>query len=198
MPEDSGKLRELVLAAVDLMGRSGGRGTVRVRGESMHPTLRPGQLLAVEFAPERLARGDMLIFRQGDLLLVHRLLGPARSIEGRPRLRTRGDGALSLDPPVDLDRVIGRVVALVDGENWRTTRDRPARAYAWCLAWHDLFWVLVATVSQRVDRGLHGLRIPWRLRPAVARVERWLLRRAHRMFFDRLHSDVPRPEAQGD
>ena len=198
MPEDPGKLRELVLAAVDLMGRAGRRGTVRVRGESMQPTLRPGQLLAVEFAPERLARGDMLIFRQGDLLLVHRLLGPARSIEGRPRLRTRGDGALSLDPPVDLDRVIGRVVALVDGENWRTTRDRPARAYAWCLAWHDLSWAVVATVSQRVDRGLHRLRIPWRMRPAVASVERWLLRRAHRTFFDRLHSDVPRPEALSD
>ena len=164
MSVDSGKLTELVLAAVDLMGRAGRRGTVRVRGESMQPTLRAGQLLAVEFAPERLARGDMLIFRQGDLLLVHRLLGPARPIEGRPRLRTRGDGTLSLDPPVDLDRVIGRVVALADGESWRTTRDRPARVYAWCLAWHALFWVAVATVSLRVDRGLRGLRIPWRSR----------------------------------
>ncbi len=198
MSVDSGKLTELVLAAVDLMGRAGRRGTVRVRGESMQPTLRPGQLLAVEFAPERLARGDMLIFRQGDLLLVHRLLGPARPIHGRPRLRTRGDGALTLDPPVDLDRVVGRVVALADGEHWRTTRDRPARAYAWCLAWHDLFWAVAATVSQRVDGRLRGLRIRWRLRPVVARVEHWLLLRAHRTFFDRLHSDVPRPEALGD
>ena len=198
MSVDSGKLSELVLAAVDLMGRAGRRGTVRVRGESMQPTLRPGQLLAVEFAPERLARGDMLIFRQGDLLLVHRLLGPARPIEGRPRLRTRGDGALTLDPPVDLDRVVGRVVALADGELWRTTRDRPARAYAWCLAWHDLFWAVAATVSQRVDGRLGRLRFPWRLRPVVAGVERWLLRRAHGTFFDRLHSDVPRPEALGD
>ncbi len=195
MREDPGKLTELVLAAVDLMGRTGRRGTVRVCGESMEPTLRAGQLLAVDFAPEHLARGDMLIFRQGDLLLVHRLLGPARPIEGRPRLRTRGDGTLSLDPPVDLDRVIGRVVAVADGENWRTTRDRPARVYAWCLAWHDLFWAVVANVSQLFDRGLNKLRIPWRSRPAVAGVERWLIRRAHRIFFDRLHSDVPRPES---
>jgi hypothetical protein len=198
MSEESGKLRELVLAAVDLMGRADRRGTVRVLGESMQPTLRPGQLLAVEFAPQRLARGDMLIFRQGDLMLVHRLLGPARPLAGRPRLRTRGDGTLALDPPVDLDRVIGRVVALADGAKWRTTRDRPARAYAWCLAWHDLFWAVVASVSQRVDRGLHGLRISWRSRPAVASVERWLLRRAHRAFFDRLHSAVPRPDVLGE
>ena len=195
MSEDSGKLRELVLAAVDLMGRADRRGTVRVLGESMQPTLRPGQLLAVEFAPQRLARGDMLIFRQGDLLLVHRLLGPARPLEGRPRLRTRGDGTLALDPPVELDRVIGRVVAVADGEKWRTTRDRPARAYARCLAWHDLFWAGVATVTQRIDRGLYKLRIPWRLRPAVASVERRLIRLAHRAFFDRVHADVPRPEA---
>ncbi len=198
MPEDPGKRTELALAAVDLMGRAGRRGTVRVRGESMQPTLCAGQLIAVEFAPEHLARGDMLIFRQGDLLLVHRSLGPARSIEGRQRLRTRGDGTLSLDPPVDLDRVVGRVVALEAGEHWRTTRDRPARFYAWCLAWHHLFWAVVATVSLRVDRGLRGLRIPWRSRPAVAGVERWLLRRVHRAFFDRLHSDVPRPEALGN
>jgi len=95
-------------------------------------------------------------------------------------------------------RVVGRVVALADGDQWRTTRDRPARAYAWCLAWHDLFWAVVAGVTHRADRVLQRLRIPWRLRPIVASVERWLLRRAHRMFFDRLHSDVPRPEALGE
>ena len=70
---------ELVLAAVELMGRVGRDGTVRVEGESMRPALRPGQRLAVDFAPERLARGDVLVFRQGDALLVHRMLWRSRS-----------------------------------------------------------------------------------------------------------------------
>jgi hypothetical protein len=186
MPVESAKQREWVLAAVELMGHAGRRGTVRVRGESMQPTLRPGQLLAVDFAPQRLSRGDMLVFRQGDLLLVHRLLGSARPKDGRPRLRTRGDGTLGLDPPVDLDRVVGRVIALEDGSRWRTTRDRRARTYAWCLAWHDLFWAAVAGVSPR--------RLQWR----VAVVDRRLLRAVHRTLFNRLHADVPRPEALDD
>ena len=92
---------ELVLAAVELMGRAGRLGTVRVQGESMNPTLRPGQLLAVDFSPEGTARGDMLLFRQGDLLLVHRRVASAPPLDGRSRFRTRGDGVLDLDPPVD-------------------------------------------------------------------------------------------------
>jgi len=191
---DSEKLSELVLAAVELMGRDGRRGTVRVRGRSMDPTLRPGQLLEIDFSPERPARGDMLVFRQGDLLLVHRVLGPARPLDGQLRLRTRGDGVSNLDPPLDLDRVVGRVVAIEDGERWRSTRDRTARAYAWCVAWHDLFWAAVAVAFRPLDRGLRGMKIALRIGPLVASLDRGLLRLAHRALFDRLHSDVPRAE----
>jgi len=74
---------ELLDAAVELMGRSGRGGTVRVRGRSMLPTLVEGQILAVEFNPDRLAHGDMLIFRQAGHLVVHRLLGRARFSDGR-------------------------------------------------------------------------------------------------------------------
>jgi phage repressor protein C with HTH and peptisase S24 domain len=75
---------EFLDAAVDLMGRAGRGGTVRVRGRSMVPTLTEGQLLAIEFSPDRLSRGDMLVYRQEGLLMVHRLLGHARTPDGRP------------------------------------------------------------------------------------------------------------------
>jgi len=185
---------ELVLAAVELMGRAGRNGTVLVQGESMHPTLRPGQMLAVEFSPDVTARGDMLVFRQGDALLVHRLVGPAPPLEGRPRLRTRGDGVLALDPPVDLDRVVALVVAFKDGEQWWSTRHRAARAYAWCLAWHDLFWAAVGVVLRRLERRPHGSKIAARLRPAAGAVDRRLLRCVHRLLSRRMHRRVAKPE----
>jgi hypothetical protein len=189
------KLRaELVLAAVELMGRAGRRGTVLVQGESMRPTLRPGQLLAVEFSPDVTARGDMLVFRQGDALLVHRLLGPAPPLEGRPRLRTRGDGVLELDPPVDLDRVVARVVAFKDGERWRSTRHRAARAYAWCLAWHNLFWAAVGAVLRRLEYRLKRSKFGLRLRPTARAVDRRLLRWVHRLLSKPMHRPVAKPE----
>ena len=52
MSENPDKLTvELLDAAVDLMGRQGRGGTLRVRGVSMIPTLIGRQLVAVEFAP---------------------------------------------------------------------------------------------------------------------------------------------------
>src|SRR5262245_48047142 len=136
----------LTLAAVELLGRASGESTVRVQGESMVPILAPGQRLRVEFAPARLSRGDILLFRQGEALLVHRLLGRARPAAGSVRLRTRGDGAAVLDPPLDPALVLGRVVAIEEGGVWRSLRTRRARLYAVAPAWHDLFWAVVGAV----------------------------------------------------
>jgi hypothetical protein len=193
MPDEPTRRADWVLAAVELLGRAGRHGTVCVRGESMRPTLRPGQRLAVEFSPEAPRTGDLLLFRQGDQLLVHRLLGAARPLRGRRRLRTRGDGVPTLDPPLDLDRIVGRVVAVEDGAAWRSTRRRTARAYAWLLARHDLFWAAVGAIARAIDR--RSARRPWvpRLCPLVAAVDRRLLRGVHRALFHFAHARVPRP-----
>jgi len=193
LPE--GKLgRELVLAAVELLGRAGREATVRVQGESMRPTLRPGQLLAVEFSADRLVVGDLLLFRQGDSLLVHRLLGDARPLDGRRRLRTRGDGVATLDPAVDLTHVAGRVIAIEDSGRWLSTRTGAAGAYARCLAWHDRFWAAVGVIAHYPERALGRVRVTLRLRAAVAVLDRALLQLIHRLLFRRLHREVPPPD----
>jgi len=184
---------DLVLAAVDLMGRGGREGAVRVQGQSMLPTLRPGQLLAVDFAPQRLAVGDMLVFRQVDMLLVHRLLGSARPLEGHRRLRTRGDGVLNLDPPVELDRVVGRVVAIENDGCWRSVRQRPARIYARLLALHDFFWSGLASLFRPVDRLLLRFGVPLRFRRMILVIDRFTLRRIHWALFERVHPEIPNP-----
>lgn len=194
MQNDPKLTAEIVLAAVELMGRAGRQGTVVVQGESMRPTLRPGQLLAVEFSPGATARGDLLVFRQGETLLVHRQVGPAPSLEGRPRLRTRGDGVLVFDPPVELERIVARVVAFKDGERWRSTQHRAARVYARCLAWHDLFWGAVGVVLRRLELRLNASRTGLRLRPAARAVDRVLLRCVHRLLSRRMQPTVAKPD----
>ena len=193
MQSDRKLSAELVLAAVDLLGRSGRDGAVRVQGQSMLPTLRPGQLLAVDFAPVALARGDMLVFRQGEMLLVHRLLGSAKPLDGRRRLRTRGDAVLDLDPPLELDCVVGRVVAIEEDGRWRSTRGLPARAYARLLALHDFFWAGLGSVFRGVDRVLDRLRVPFRFRRLILAIDRFKLRVVHRVIFDLVHPEVPNP-----
>jgi hypothetical protein len=186
--EGAGLRPEVLLAAVDLMGREGRRGAVRVQGQSMRPTLAPQQLLAVEFGPERLRRGDMLIFQQGTALLVHRLLWRRGSARGPHLLRTRGDGTTTFDPPLAPGAVVGRVVALQDGAGWRSTRCRRARAYASCVAWHDLLWGAAGVLLRRVEQRLRGpARGPSPLRRALVATDRALLRGVHRLLFRPAH-----------
>ena len=194
MQVPDGKLgRELVLAAVELLGRAGRDATVRVQGESMRPTLQPGQRLAVEFSAEGLAVGDLLLFRQGDALLVHRLLGDARPLDGKRRLRTRGDGVARLDPAVDLDRVVGRVIAIEDSARWLSTTMGAAGAYARCVAWHDRFWAAAGFIAHYPERALGRIGVKLPLCAAVAALDRTLLELIHRVLFPRLHREIPHP-----
>jgi len=199
MDSESGQLSEEFLdAAVDLMGRTGRGGTVRVRGRSMFPTLVEDQVLAVEFSPDRLYRGDILVYRQAGHLMVHRLLGPARFPDGRPSLRTRGDGLPTFDPHLDAALVVGRIIALETGGEWRSTRARRSRAYALCLAWHDYFWAASAVCARGPERLLGAVRLRIPLRRWVTALDRKTLRLAHRCLFRWAHPVVPVPTEAGE
>ena len=184
----------LLDAAVALMGHAGRLGIVRVLGESMRPILPPESLLSVDFAPADLRRGDLLLFRQGQYLAVHRLLFRSTDREGRPCLRTRGDNVLALDPPVDPARVIGRVTAMRRDGEWRDLMTPRARLYAALLAFHDFFWTGLSAVADRtLDRAFRALHAPISLRRTVARLDGALLRAADRRFFRAIHAPVPPP-----
>jgi len=177
-------------AAVELLGRAGTRGTVRVQGASMVPTLIPGSLLLVDFAPGRTRPGDILLFRQGGTLVVHRLLARVRSRRAGPCLRTRGDGRLDLDPPL-LDRdVVGRVVAIRRRDRWRTLEGPAPRVYARLLAWHDHFWAAAAWLGGRIDSRL-SMKVVFRL---VTRLDRGGLRVADAALFRLVHREIPAAE----
>jgi hypothetical protein len=171
-------------AALAMLG-AGRPTTLPIQGRSMEPTLPDGSQIVVDFAARSFRRGDLVVFRQGREVVVHRYLGRATFPDGRPCLRTRGDGLLYLDPPSAPESVLGRVLLLRRDGVWRDLRGRGATAYARCLAWHDYFWAACGVAAERLQGRRGGA---WRL---TRRVDRALLRQVDGLLFTRLHRTAP-------
>lgn len=79
-------------------------------GGSMLPAIAPGQPLRLRCG-EAFATGDVIAFVIEEQMAVHRVIA-----RGDGWILTRGDARVLPDPPLtELDRVVGRVVSLVDG-----------------------------------------------------------------------------------
>jgi len=126
---------------------------VREGDTSMVPHLRGGDaVLAVPLvAPP--APGDLLLYRQQEYWVVHRCLGWTAAPDGRPALRTRGDGRNELDPRLQAEDVRALVIAVRRGGAWRSLQGAPARVYARCMAWHDLFFGAAGVVARKAGLG---------------------------------------------
>ena len=164
-----------------------------MQGSSMMPTLREGQRVAVRLEARDLDRGDLLLFRQVDYLVVHRLLGTAHFPDGRPCLRTRGDGRPALDPPVDRGQVRGKVVAIEGDGYWWDLQGGGAKAYGLGLAMHDFFWAAAAVLAGKAERVLQRLGITWPARAWIARLDSALLTLTHQLLFKHMHSRIAAP-----
>lgn len=100
---------EILLAAV-LLVIACTHGVVFVEGGSMEPTLCAGDLIVYRRVQITSDRGDLVIFRHGGTLVVHRVAATLRD----GSLRTAGDANECLDAePVQGDDVCGEVVAVV-------------------------------------------------------------------------------------
>ena len=153
---------------------------MRDDAESMRPTLQPGQMFELQKAGSRPRRGDLLLFRGTDDRVVHRYLGPARKMDGAPRLRMRGDNNPTLDPPLDPALVLGRVIAIERDGEWLDLDSAGARLYGLCAALHDLFWAVAARAAGKLG-ALIGRRegAPSRL---IVACDRGLLGAAHWLY----------------
>lgn len=92
-----------------------GEARLAVKGTSMLPAVRPGDILNVrrEFT-ENIVPGDIVLFARGDRLSAHRVVRTIENHQGSI-LVTRGDRLLRADPPVFNDELLGRVSAIKRG-----------------------------------------------------------------------------------
>ncbi len=125
------------------------QGLATIEGESMLPTLRPGDEVVVDLEVRKFRCGDLLVVQGGQTRIAHRV------IEVDPALRTRGDNAPEADPPVALEQVMCRVIEL----------RRRGRAYPYRTIRRRLADRLLGELSRRSLR-----------RPGIGRLFRLALR----------------------
>lgn len=112
-------------------------------GRSMVPTIRDGETIVVEaVAAEAIKPGDVVVVRTAGGIRAHRMRSLQHGECGAPLLVCRGDNAGADDPPVPLEAVLGRVVAVQRGGRRRAV---------------DAVGVRVARVLSRVRRTAAGV-----------------------------------------
>ncbi len=121
---------DLVQAVVEAWGEAGRKGRVRVHGRSMEPLLRPGEVVVLAHGREGLGIGQIVAYRVGGQVIVHRLVRR----HGGGELVLAGDSRPAADPPVRSEAVLGRVVALEAAEGAFSLQTPVARAAGWTVA----------------------------------------------------------------
>lgn len=122
---------EVLQAAVDVWGELGWQHAIGVTGQSMWPTIRHGDRVWLAFGVASVDAGDVIVYRAGEKLLVHRVVKIWGS-PGRRRLIAQGDHSIRQDPPLDESQIVGRVVSVERrGRNRRLARGYRGRWIGW-------------------------------------------------------------------
>jgi signal peptidase I len=140
-PSDS-----VVKAVLDLWRECHKAHEVPIRGRSMFPALRSGDVVRVEPNLASIGPGVIVVFRQGGDLIAHRVLRTWQVGQGRRAYLTQGDRCSYSDPPLEADRILGQVVGV-----WRNGRYRPVGD--WRQRW--LGWLIAE--SLRLKTGLRSM-----------------------------------------
>ena len=120
-----GQQEHRVALAVEAALEGFGFATLRVVGRSMWPTLWPGAQVTVRRTPaDRLAPGDLVLYRRGHSLVLHRIVGT----KGSDQLLVRGDRTRVLEEALARSDVLARAPGLSLGRwTWSGCPAAPAR-----------------------------------------------------------------------
>lgn len=133
--------------------RSSGALRLQVSGTSMLPAIWPGDTLLIErMEGHAVSEGDIVLFRRGRRLVVHRVTGRIETC-AESRIVTRGDATPAPDLPVAKADLLGRVSFISRNGKLIAPRRTPrltARAVAVLVRRSD--------IATRVVVGIRGLR----------------------------------------
>jgi len=136
--------------SADLLAR-GHQVRFQATGSSMYPTIRDKDVITVAAADAAgIKKGDIVLYRLGQGVIAHRVVGIEQTDEGVARRVTfRGDSADLADAPVVPDQILGRVLAV----------DRAGRHINLVGQWAGLRQRVRASAS-KVKRVLRGFSPP--------------------------------------
>lgn len=189
-PVESGSRLKLLNEAARLWIEAGG-GVIPTSGRSMRPTFEDASRVWLG-KPHRVRFGDILVYTNGGILVVHRVVRVHRG----PRFRTKGDGLPHLDRElVHGDQVLGRVVSIERGGERYSLEELGGRVYARLAAAFSSLEGFFYRFAWRLDRLLTPRRHPeastggrTTLRRGLARAGRLGIGLLDRALFRRLHS----------
>jgi Peptidase S24-like len=118
---------EVFIALIDDALTSGTMVRFRAEGDSMHPTIRDGEVVTVvAVSADEVVRGDILLCRHGPRVLAHRVVRIATN--GAERLfQLKGDAKIECDAPVAALGIVGAVVSVRRNGRLIPVRGRAAR-----------------------------------------------------------------------
>lgn len=99
-------------SVISLLLQKGETVQMRLYGYCMTPFVRNGDLVTI--APvrvENLRCGDIVVYKNGDKFKIHRFLR-FRTIQGSTCIITKGDRAVTVDPPVSSELILGKLVSV--------------------------------------------------------------------------------------
>ena len=102
--------------ALELWAETGRRTRLPVRGFSMWPVLRSGEVVSVRHGGARPEVGQIIVVLDGDRTVAHRVI-ETRGSGAQLAFQTKGDTCLTADRSLAAaDRIIGVIEGVVEGE----------------------------------------------------------------------------------
>ncbi len=95
---------------IKLIGKESVYLNLQVRSLSMLPLLEDGDRVVLK-TTRKVKRGDIVVFMRRDYLVIHRVV-----LKFGKLLITKGDNKKNFDYPVLVDKIMGKVVAVVKNE----------------------------------------------------------------------------------
>lgn len=88
---------------------------INIKGKSMSPFLKDG-VAALVSRPMRVSCADILVYRYEGQIIAHRLIRRRKTRSGNILYQTKADNGYSLDEPVSLENILGKVIAVKRGD----------------------------------------------------------------------------------
>ena len=147
--------RSVLEAALGVWGQAGGQHLIPISGRSMLPAIHDGDHALVSHGCAGVGPGDVIVFRHGGTLIAHRVLRIERGDDG-PTFVTKGDNAPQLDPPLNADEIVGRVLAIERGGRHTSLDTTTWRILGRLIAAGTLAWTRLYGWSRDLKQGLLG------------------------------------------
>lgn len=177
--------KAIISTALDIWKDQGKQHRISIAGNSMLPLMRDGDRVMVAHGNAGVQPGDVIVFWQSERLMVHRVIQIDVAREYSQFL-TKGDNVSSFDPPVVVDQIIGRVMAIQRGDREISIDTRWWRMFGYWVARSTLSWYRLLAIGQHIKQRLIG-RQPNRQTAKIQQMVRSIPSRLFKLWLAVIH-----------